>query len=232
MSFKSVLTFATAALALSAVPSASNAANIINDGSFETQGSAATFYSSPGNPVGNNAGYCYFGEPNLLCGNPGAPWSGSGLIKPPSAFGVPDLAQDGKIYSFIQNGQILSQSFMSTLAGISTLSFWTAGRTNNGGAQTVNVFLNGSSVGIFTTSQSTPNWVQQFFPINLIAGSNTLEFKGQTFGTGVDQTAFIDNISVPAVPEPSTWAMLVLGFGLIGFALRRSQAVSTRVSFA
>lgn len=32
--------------------------------------------------------------------------------------------------------------------------------------------------------------------------------------------------SVGAVPEPATWAMMLLGFGLIGATLRRGRAVS------
>ena len=32
-------------------------------------------------------------------------------------------------------------------------------------------------------------------------------------------------ISVQAVPEPATWAMLILGFGGIGAALRRSRSM-------
>jgi hypothetical protein len=55
--------------------------------------------------------------------------------------------------------------------------------------------------------------------------------------TGLDQTlvggfqmsstqnAFeIDNIAVNAVPEPGTWAMMLLGFGAIGFAIRRRKS--------
>lgn len=39
------------------------------------------------------------------------------------------------------------------------------------------------------------------------------------------QNAFeIDNIAVNAVPEPSTWAMMLLGFGAIGFAIRRRKS--------
>jgi hypothetical protein len=37
-------------------------------------------------------------------------------------------------------------------------------------------------------------------------------------------------LATPAVPEPAAWAMLMLGFGGIGFALRRRKAVT--VSFA
>ncbi len=32
---------------------------------------------------------------------------------------------------------------------------------------------------------------------------------------------------VGGIPEPATWAMLILGFGLVGFAARRSKTVAT-----
>ncbi len=35
-----------------------------------------------------------------------------------------------------------------------------------------------------------------------------------------------------AVPEPGTWAMLMVGFGGVGYSLRRKQRISARVSFA
>lgn len=34
-----------------------------------------------------------------------------------------------------------------------------------------------------------------------------------------------------AVPEPATWAMLILGFGVIGVTMRRRQRHATKVSF-
>ena len=33
----------------------------------------------------------------------------------------------------------------------------------------------------------------------------------------------IDNVSISAVPEASTWAMLITGFGMVGFASRRRK---------
>jgi len=37
--------------------------------------------------------------------------------------------------------------------------------------------------------------------------------------------------TISAVPEPATWAMMLIGFGAIGFAMRRRNAVRTSVSY-
>lgn len=34
------------------------------------------------------------------------------------------------------------------------------------------------------------------------------------------------------VPEPATWAMLIIGFGGVGFAMRRNRKVNARIRFA
>lgn len=43
------------------------------------------------------------------------------------------------------------------------------------------------------------------------------------------QPAFeVDNVNFSAaVPEPATWAMMILGFGAVGFAMRRRSSVRT-----
>ena len=56
---------------------------------------------------------------------------------------------------------------------------------------------------------------------NLITGTLNL---GLT-----DQTPYV--IETPAVPEPATWAMMIAGFGAVGFAMRRARR-NVRVSFA
>ncbi len=40
--------------------------------------------------------------------------------------------------------------------------------------------------------------------------------------------AFAVSLASGAVPEPATWAMLILGFGVVGGAMRRRQRVSVR----
>jgi hypothetical protein len=36
----------------------------------------------------------------------------------------------------------------------------------------------------------------------------------------------------PGVPEPTTWAMMLFGFGGLGYAMRRKQSVRARIRFA
>ncbi len=71
-----------------------------------------------------------------------------------------------------------------------------------------------------------------------VSGSNIANFRvfqalssggGNAFGDGV----LFDNLSftTAAVPEPATWGMMILGFGMIG-AASRSRKVKTSVKFA
>ena len=39
-------------------------------------------------------------------------------------------------------------------------------------------------------------------------------------------TSIIPASSVLSVPEPSSWAMLITGFGLVGFGMRRRRAIA------
>ncbi len=49
-------------------------------------------------------------------------------------------------------------------------------------------------------------------------------------GDGFSHITFF-NSRVPAVPEPSTWAMLILGFGAVGGAMRSARKRRTTLSF-
>jgi hypothetical protein len=49
---------------------------------------------------------------------------------------------------------------------------------------------------------------------------------GDAYPGGLDQPSFYMSISTAAVPEPATWAMMLLGFGAVGYSMRRSQKVT------
>ena len=64
----------------------------------------------------------------------------------------------------------------------------------------------------------TPN-VDSTYRVNLAYGQQSLSVDAQ-LGAG----------AAPAVPEPTTWAMMLFGFGAVGFAARRStKNVALRV---
>ena len=54
--------------------------------------------------------------------------------------------------------------------------------------------------------------------------------RDEIAGDGVDLFAYVADASpmAGAVPEPATWAMMMLGFGLIGGAMRRRRRVTVR----
>ena len=58
----------------------------------------------------------------------------------------------------------------------------------------------------------------------------TLAYTTSTNGSG---PAYLGpNLTISAVPEPATWAMMLAGFGMIGFGLRRRVKQKVRVAFA
>ena len=63
-----------------------------------------------------------------------------------------------------------------------------------------------------------------------ISGGINLISSGDSFGFGIDRagTYFNDstgfNFTVTAVPEPATWGMMILGFGAMGYSMRRRRS--------
>jgi len=62
--------------------------------------------------------------------------------------------------------------------------------------------------------------------VSIAPGTYQLHITGTAFGPGgvTPLSGQFSYFATPA-PEPSTWAMMITGFGLIGFAMRRQRAV-------
>lgn len=79
------------------------------------------------------------------------------------------------------------------------------------------------------------NGAQNFAQYVGFTGTNGTLINTVSFSNIPSQDAFeAANFSVTAaVPEPATWAMMLVGFGGIGFAMRRRKSkVTTNVAFA
>ena len=61
---------------------------------------------------------------------------------------------------------------------------------------------------------------------------NTYRFDLTSSGNTLTTFAKVGEGAIGAVPEPSTWALMLLGFAAVGFTMRRSKETSVRVKFA
>ncbi len=64
------------------------------------------------------------------------------------------------------------------------------------------------------------------FEYNLFSDSPTSYELYQAKSGGYTQNS-VGSLSIAAVPEPASWALMLAGFGLVGFASRRSRTVVT-----
>jgi len=88
-----------------------------------------------------------------------------------------------------------------------------AGNYSGAGADTLNLTVGGQTGSTVTAPQSTTGFIG--FVSTSPVGSATL--TGSTLEDFIDIT---DAAYVSSVPEPATWAMLLLGFGGVGAAVR------------
>ena len=72
---------------------------------------------------------------------------------------------------------------------------------------------------------SNNTWATETLNFIATGGSTTIEFLADSFYTS--EYTGLDNVNVSnvssAVPEPSTWAMLLLGFAGVGFMTYRRK---------
>ncbi|WP_246167308.1 PEPxxWA-CTERM sorting domain-containing protein [Sphingomonas piscis] len=68
--------------------------------------------------------------------------------------------------------------------------------------------------------------------VRFVAGAAD-QIRSVTFANSSQIDAFeVSNFQVSAVPDPATWATMIIGFGAIGFAMRASRRKGTRLARA
>lgn len=115
----------------------------------------------------------------------------------------------------------LSQTFNTTPGATYTLSFWLAHDVTNAPSNQFSVFWNGTVIaGSTLTNVGTFGYTNFTFSGLASPGStSTLQFQYR------DNDDFFRLDTVTVVPEPSTYALMLSGIGLLGLAqYRRSKA--------
>jgi hypothetical protein len=227
--------FLPAALALFACGTAipAQAANLIVNGGFETPG-------SPGNPVlgagSDIGGWTVTGDPGNAVYYLRSDYVEPGITFPAHSgnFSV-DLTGAGNTSP--TNG--VFQSVATTIGSLYTLSFWVGNQAGFGGAvsgfystpSTAGLFINDTFVNNFTNANetaATANWKQFTYGFTATSANTKIAFLNNT--PVIDNYLGLDDVSLTsAVPEPATWLMMIMGFGLVGGTMRRRAA---RTAFA
>lgn len=141
-----------------------------------------------------------------------------------ASFNITSLSSDDAAVAVL-NGTAL---YGAGIFGPGTGNFYF---TSTGSSVPFTFGLNGASGGSLTAPFVAGLNTFTLIVNNNNAGINTNNGPLTSGPSGVD---FVGNVTfdVTAVPEPSTWAMMLLGFGMIGFAARRRSSVKTTVRFA
>ena len=177
------------------------APELIQNGSFEQQAVADGAAADVAYTAANSWG---FGGWNQVTGS-------DPQIVNPSA-GAPIQAPDGSQYALLTGYAHEIYQTISTNAGTSyTVSFSYIGQGNYGAGE-------GDPPSLISGSLSTPATTWTTFNYQFTADNSftKVHFYGSNAG------AFgVDKVSVTAVPEPESMAMLLAGLGVLGFMGRR-----------
>lgn len=128
---------------------------------------------------------------------------------------------------------LASDTFPQTLTA-NLSSFYNAVGLNFGNDDTccassfsaiLTVYSGATNSGSVTVSANMNDFVDQFIGLSSITAFDRVDIS---YGANTSLYTFIDDFrlgsaATGAVPEPSTWAMMLLGFGAVGFAMRRRR---------
>jgi len=213
------------AAGLAVAGQAAAAVNLLANGSFETGDFTGWSYVGI-TPSGAPAVVIPYNSP---AGYPGGAF-GEPIPPDDSPSASPDAVGDNAAY-FVADGatETLSQSVFLDV-GLYTIGFSVYvpfNGFNNSGNATFTGTVAGVNLANFTVDASTPGeWVHFAGVANiLVAGNYDSSFIYNSgpapAGDFVVDRAYI--VAGNAIPEPGTWALMLLGFGGAGAALRASR---------
>jgi len=121
----------------------------------------------------------------------------------------------------------ISQSFATVIGQRYVISFDIAGNPSPSGGPTLkslDVSVNSSGLANYTFdtagfTRANMGWIGKSYSFIANSTTSNLAFVSNN---GFASGPALDNVTI-SVPEASTWAMMIMGFGLVGTALRRRQ---------
>ena len=125
----------------------------------------------------------------------------------------------------------IEQTFNTVAGTVYSVNYWLSGNPDGGdiGKDGVVAAINGSVVdasssitGIQGSTHANMNYSLKNFTFTASGNSTTLRFTSDPSESAYG--AVIDMVTVAAVPEPTTWAMMLVGFGVVGASMRRRSA--------
>ena len=132
------------------------------------------------------------------------------------------------LYEFTvsQNNTLVNASFInSPIGGTGEFTFSSVNLYSGTGTT-------GSVLETGTVNNNAGFDLASISPFSLNIGSYTIGYQGTVSGAPASVGSSF-TFAAGAVPEASTWAMMMVGFGMMGFGLRRRKSnVKTNVSFA
>lgn len=144
--------------------------------------------------------------------------------------GFNPVAADGKQYLELNTEQFtsVSQAIATSQNSLYTLSFNYSGRpdTASHAQSAMNVYWGGQLLTATALIGNTNGVWQTYTVDNLVGQQSSTTLKFQSVGPTTARTygSYLDNVSVTsAVPEAQTYAMMLLGLGLVGFTVRRKR---------
>lgn len=125
-------------------------------------------------------------------------------------------------------------------AGLSAFQFQAGDFGADDDAITLSIYsgLNGTGtlLGTQTVNYGVASLPGAIANLSLTSATPFLSAVFNGGSAGFPNSVYYDNIvvrqAVAGVPEPATWAMMMLGFGAMGFAMRRRTGVTTRIRYA
>lgn len=117
-------------------------------------------------------------------------------------------------------------TFTTDVLGTLNLQVGTTGATEANNVTFSDIFLTGTGIsGQLALSQVLPDPNDTFVRNNIQvgAGTYTLNIRGTPGTQNGALGGTVAFSSIAAVPEPGTWALMLVGFGAIGFSMRRRR---------